>query len=98
MLALVAASVLVFASDLGPVAPRHGAITGPYAYLLASSTDLGPSRDADAQLTLALHRRDRPAAVFDWADRHDLAIRWHPGDNWAVVKGPAQNLARAFDV
>lgn len=98
VLALVAASVLVFASDLSSTGPRAGTITGPYAYLLASSTDLGPSRDGDAQLTLALHRRDRPAAVFDWADRHDLSVAWQPGHNWAVVKGPAQHLAHAFDV
>ncbi|MGE2726207.1 S53 family peptidase [Mycolicibacterium pulveris] len=99
MLAVLAASVLVFAADLrASPPPPDTAITGPYAYLLANSTDLGPSHDDGAQLTLALHHRNRPGAVFDWAQRRELAVRWQQGDNWAVVEGTAQNLARAFDV
>ena len=47
-LALIAASVLVLVSDLRPSRSRDGppSIAGPYSYLLASSTDLGPSRTA----------------------------------------------------
>jgi kumamolisin len=36
--------------------------------------------------------------VFDWADGHDLAVRWDPGDRWAVLEGAAENMAAAFGV
>ncbi len=107
LLALIAAvSVVALVSDLRPVrsldgrdgSGGSGAIAGPYSYLLASSTDLGPSRDRNAQLTVALRDRTRPRDVFDWADGRDLSVRWHPGDDWAVVEGAAQDLGAAFDV
>jgi kumamolisin len=100
VLALIAASVLVLVSDLRPTRSSDGAevIAGPYSYLLASSTDLGPSRDRNVQLTVALRDTARPHAMFDWADGQNLAVRWHPGDNWAVLEGAADNLAAAFDV
>ena len=100
VLALIAASVLVLVSDLRPTRSSDGAevIAGPYSYLLASSTDLGPSRDRNVQLTVALRDTARPQAMFDWADGQNLAVRWHPGDNWAVLEGAADKLAAAFDV
>jgi kumamolisin len=102
VLALIAASVLVLASDLGAVPSRDGTdsdvIPGPYSYLLASSTDLGPSHHRDAQLTVALHRGERPRAVFLWAAQQQLSVRWRPGDDWAVLEGAAENLAAAFGV
>jgi kumamolisin len=61
---LAAATLLVLATVSGPTmwrAPDDAAITGPYAALLAASTDLGPSRAADAQLTVTLSGRLRPA-------------------------------------
>ena len=98
-LALIAAGVLVLVSDLRPsVSGDAGLIGGPYASLLASSTDLGPSRRTDAQLTAALRNSMRPAALFGWADNNGLAVRWRPGTQWAVVEGAAENVARAFDV
>jgi kumamolisin len=100
VLALIAASVLVLVSDLRLSRPSEGAdvIAGPYSYLLASSTDLGPSHNSSTQLTITLRETSRPHAVFDWADRQNLAVRWQPGDDWAVVEGAAENLAAAFDV
>ncbi len=88
MLALIAVGVLVFASDLRPVSgPDGGAtIAGPYAYLLASSTDLGPSRSADAQLTVTLDGAVRPDALMDWAQARELSVRWRHGDRWAIVE------------
>ncbi|MDT7762090.1 MAG: kumamolisin, partial [Mycobacterium sp.] len=98
-LALVAAGVLVLVSDLRPsVSGDAGLIGGPYAYLLASSTDLGPSHRIDAQLTAALRNSMRPDALFGWADHNGLAVRWRPGAQWAVVEGAAENVAKAFDV
>ena len=100
MLALIAAGVLVLVSDLRPsaVPDSAGAIGGPYASLLASSTDLGPSHRGDTQLTAALHDSKRPEALFGWANSNGLAVRWRPGEEWAILEGAAQNLASAFDV
>ncbi|MGV0791983.1 S53 family peptidase [Mycolicibacterium sp. XJ1819] len=91
---------MVLVCDLGPTPSRAGAqtIAGPYSHLLAAATDLGPSRDGGAQLTLALTAADRPGAVFDWAAIHGLSVRWWPGRAWAVVEGPATNLAAAVGV
>lgn len=100
VLALIAAGVFVFVSDLRPAPARSGGevIAGPYSYLLASSADLGPSRDDGVQLTMALHDEDRPASVYAWADERGLSVRWRPGYRWAVVEGPAASVAEAFDV
>ncbi len=103
VLALVAASVMVLVSDLRPSLPPTRAnagdvIAGPYSYLLASSTDLGPSHNDNAQLTVALHEASRPAGVFDWAHSNGLSVRWKPGQPWAVLEGAAQRVADAFDV
>ena len=97
---LVAASALVLVSDLRPGPRRDGGevIVGPYSYLLGSSTDLGPSHNSHVQLTMALHGDGHPAAVFDWARGRDLAVRWRPGHDWAVVEGAADSVADAFDV
>jgi kumamolisin len=100
VLAVVLASALVLVSDLRPGSSRDGggAIAGPYSYLLASSTDLGPSRNSQVQLTVALRDATAPAAVFDWARSRDLAVRWRPGRDWAVVEGAAQRFADVFNV
>ena len=98
---LAAATLLVLATVSGPTmwrAPDDAAITGPYASLLAASTDLGPSRAADAQLTVTLSGAAPPATLIGWADAHGLAVRWRTGDDWAIVTGPAGRLAAAFAV
>ncbi|MCV7037658.1 peptidase S53 [Mycolicibacterium moriokaense] len=98
---------MVLVSDLrassSPPSPADGGgigdvIAGPYSYLLASSTDLGPSHNDSAQLTVALHGASRPAGVFDWAHSNGLTVRWKPGEPWAVLEGAAQRVADAFDV
>ncbi|MGH3674336.1 MAG: S53 family peptidase [Mycobacterium sp.] len=97
--ALTAAAALIVASDICGCAPlRTAAITGPFASLLASSSDLGPSRSGDAQLTVTLPDSSRPAALMGWASARELWVRWRPGDAWAIVEGAAQDLARAFEV
>ena len=73
-------------------------ITGPYASLLASSTDLGPARGPSVQLIAALQTPTRPAALIGWAGPRDLSVRWRPGDGWAVVEGRPAAVAEAFDV
>ncbi|WP_156656467.1 protease pro-enzyme activation domain-containing protein [Mycobacterium sp. 852002-51152_SCH6134967] len=100
VLALITVGVFVLVSDLRPVSARFGGevIAGPYSYLLASSTDLGPSLDSGVQLTMALRDEHRPVGMYAWADGHGLSVRWRPGHPWAVVEGPAASVADAFDV
>lgn len=98
--ALVVAGALVLVSDLRPGADadRRGVIAGPYAALLASSADLGPSHRTDAQLTVSLADAARPQALSAWAIGHNLSVMWRRGDDWAVVKGAADRVAEAFHV
>lgn len=100
VLALVGAALLVLVSDWHPAPDDEqvGVIPGPYAYLLASSTDLGPSHRADTQLIAALRDTAAPQALFGWADGHGLSVRWTPGQDWAVITGSADHVADAFDV
>jgi kumamolisin len=100
LLAVVAAGVLVLASDLRitPVAHGPAVIGGPFALLLAASTDLGPSHREDTQLTVALRDSTRPERLVDWSRSHGLSVRWRPGDNWAIVEGGAERLGDAFAV
>ncbi|MUL81214.1 MULTISPECIES: S53 family peptidase [unclassified Mycolicibacterium] len=99
-LALAMAGILLLTSDLrvtqtpGVRAP----IRGPYAQLLAASTDLGPAESGSAQLTLTLHGATRPAALYRWADAHALSVRWRPGEAWAITEGEPADMATAFGV
>jgi kumamolisin len=99
-MAAIAALVLLAASVLPQrsVAADAAVITGPYASLLAASRDLGPSRAADAQLTVTLPEPTHPSALLRWAEDRGLAVRWQPGNAWAIVHGAAVDVARAFDV
>ena len=98
--ALIAASALIVGSGMAAGCASHKAdvITGPLASMLASSTNLGPSRAGDAQLTLALSSSDRPDDLMGWAGARGLRVRWGSGDQWAIVEGAAGDVARAFDV
>jgi kumamolisin len=99
---LLATLLLVLATASGPsvwrIAQGASVITGPYASLLAASTNLGPSRASDVQLTVALSRAARPTALIDWARSHRLAVRWQPGQDFAFVTGAAAGIADAFKV
>ena len=55
-LAILAADVLVLVTDIrvASVSDNPAVIGGPLALLLASSTNLGPSRDPSARLTVTL--------------------------------------------
>jgi kumamolisin len=74
------------------------AIGGPYAVLLSSSTDLGPSRRSQAQLTVGLNDGARPRTLMRWAESQGLAVRWQSGEGWAIVEGAPPDVAKAFDV
>jgi kumamolisin len=109
LVAVITAAALVLGSDFragpaggperdGPALSPAALITGPMARLLESSTDLGPSRTDEAQLTAALHDSGRPEALFGWARSRDLSVRWRPGDQWAIVDGAPRDVASAFGV
>jgi kumamolisin len=96
--AAVSAAAVAWAVHHGGSGPDDGNVTGPYADLLASSTDLGPARDEHVQLTAALHQSQRPELLQEWSARRGLSVRWRDGDPWAVVEGPAVAISAAFDV
>jgi kumamolisin len=100
LLILVAVAVLALASDLrlnqGPGGPAE--IGGPFALLLAASTDLGPARGEHVQFTAALHDATSPDALTGWAAEHGLSVRWQPGDDWAVIEGKPESVSRALEV
>jgi kumamolisin len=100
LLAIVVAGGLVLVTGIRAVSQSddRAAIGGPLALLLASSTDLGPSRDDSAQLTVTLADGARPDALIAWAGVHGIRVRWRPGDDWAIVEGAAQDVAAAFEV
>jgi kumamolisin len=106
VLALLATAVLVavftFGSSRSNSGPDHdtttSAASGPFALLLAASTDLGPTQRDRIQLTAALAAHDRPDALIKWADSQQLSVRWRTGDDWAVIMGTAQHIAEAFRV
>jgi kumamolisin len=100
LLAIVVAGVLVLVAGIRAVSQSddRAAIGGPLALLLASSTDLGPSRDDSAQLTVTLADGARPDALMEWAGAQGIRVRWRPGDEWAIVEGAAQDVAAAFEV
>jgi len=103
--ALALAVALLSAGVLAAGDPRRepeqaasGAIKGPFAALLAESTDLGPAQADDVQLTIALRSGSRPGLLTGWAQQRGLSVRWRPGDTWAILEGRPAALARALDV
>jgi len=101
LLPVIMVAVLALASDLRitPGGNRiSSVIDGPFASLLASSTDLGPARGDHVQLTAALNGHRRPEALIGWAGEHGLSVQWRPNDGWAVVEGTPDRVADAFDV
>lgn len=96
VVAVVAAVAIAAYPDHRPADPR--VITGPYAALLASSTDLGASRTHTVEVTAELRTGNEPRALIDWASGRELSVRWRPGDTWAVITGSASALATAFDL
>jgi kumamolisin len=97
-LAVTGLLVLAICAWSDSAAPDYRTIRGPYAKLLAASSDLGPSHAGDAQITATLPGPARPTALMEWATSNQLQVRWRPGDDWAIIDGPAQQVAKAFDV
>jgi len=99
---VIAVLLLALVPASGPsvwrLAHHAPVIAGPFASLLAASTNLGPSRASDIQLTVTLRGATRPATLIDWAATHRLGVRWQPGEDFAFVTGAADGIADAFGV
>ncbi len=93
-----AGAAALIAVDDDPRGDVPARIAGPYAALLAESTDLGPADESDVQVTAALRDGTQPDALIGWAAEHGLAVRWDTGTAWAFLEGPAPAVANAFDV
>jgi len=99
LLAVIAAFLLLVSDLRVPHVPSTSPnISGPYASLLAASTDLGQARGDRIQLTAQLVDDRRPDALINWAEQHALTVRWQPGDAWAIVEGNPHDLSSALDV
>ncbi|HTY27756.1 MAG TPA: peptidase S53, partial [Mycobacterium sp.] len=99
LLTVLVVTVVLVADLRRPSAPAEpDTISGPYASLLRSSTDLGPARTAHVQLTAALRDSSRPDLLMGWAQHEGLSVRWRPGDSWAILEGAPTAVAGAFDV
>ena len=99
ILILVAVGVLAFASELRfPPSESPTVIGGPFASLLAASTDLGPARGEHVQLTAMLNDQRRPEALIGWASQRNLSVQWRSNDGWAIVEGTPEHVADAFHV
>ncbi|MGB6107530.1 MAG: hypothetical protein WBF86_06870, partial [Mycobacterium sp.] len=70
---------VLLGADAVPTAPDSRTITGPFAWLLAASTDLGPARHDRVELTAELRDGSAPERLTGWAQRHGLDLRWSPG-------------------
>jgi kumamolisin len=95
---LTATAFLVFDHRAPRPPAQSGLISGPLAWLLTSSTDLGPSRVALARLTVELRQPERPVELTEWAGKRGLTLRWRDGDPWASLEGQPARISTAFDV
>lgn len=95
--AALAGAAVIAVREASPAAESR-LITGPYAALLAASTDLGPAGAESVQLTAALHGESRPERLMAWAQQRGLSVRWGTGHPWAEVDGPADAVEAAFGV
>ena len=100
LLVLGMAAILTLAACLRitPGSDRPKEIDGPFASLLAASTDLGPARGEHVQLTATLKEARQPNGLMGWADEQHVSVRWRPGDAWAIVEGTPRNVENAFGV
>lgn len=73
-------------------------ITGPVAWLLAASADLGPAHRRPISVAAALKHPTRPEALFNWARSHRLSVRWQTGADWAYIEGTPADVTDAFNV
>ena len=96
--AAVALVIATLAGDLGAPSSPPDVIGGPYARLLAESSDLGPTGNGSVRLTAELQQHSEPVRLGAWARQHDLSVRWPHGEDWAIIEGPPAAVADAFGI
>lgn len=96
--ALTIGLTLAPAGDGRQASVRSDVIPGPYARLLAGSTDLGPTRTERVHITASLREHSQPVRLDSWARAQGLAVQWSDGDGWAVIEGAPALVAVAFGV
>lgn len=84
--------------SFGPRFNLHGLIGGPYAWLLASSANLGPAQTDRIRITVALHSASAPKELIVWAEEHGLSMQWRAGDSWGSLEGEPDVVSRAFNI
>ncbi len=85
------------AADQSPAVPAH-LIGGPFARLLAESTDLGPASAERVRITAELNQPAEPVRLMSWAAGRGLSVHWRAGDPWAVIEGRPRAIGAAFGV
>jgi kumamolisin len=103
VMALLMTGLLLLAPNLRtatptPFAGERTPISGPVAWLLAASTDLGPARSHQISVAAALRGTARPRALIEWATPRHLAVQWEPGTGWAYLTGAPGDIADALTV
>lgn len=103
VLALIATGLLALGFGLSSAAPNRSsdeqpAVTGPVAWLLSASTDLGPGRRKQISVAAELRSSARPQTLFEWATDRHLTVHWEPGADWAYIEGTPADVAGALKV
>jgi kumamolisin len=96
--ALMAGAVVLGTLSADGIAHRDpdNVIDGPFATLLAQSTDLGPAHRQPVRITAELNRPVMPVRLATWAEAHGLSVHWRDGDGWAIVEGSPGSVAGAL--
>ncbi len=85
-------------TDAGPSGTASHALSGPLAWLLDSSTDLGPGGSRPVAAAVALRTGRPPSALRAWAAARGLHVDWQPGATWAELSGTASGVGSALGV
>jgi kumamolisin len=101
VLALIATGLLALGLGLSSAAPNrssdeHPAVTGPVAWLLSASTDLGPARRRQISVAAELRNSARPQTLSEWATDRHLTVHWERGADWAYIEGTPADVAAAL--
>jgi kumamolisin len=102
LVALLAAVYLALTMGVRTVTaetPAHSKlISGPVAWLLDASKDLGPAHKERISVAASLQHAVRPGALIGWAQRHHLDVQWQSGADWAYIEGRPADVGSALNV
>jgi len=102
LLALLAAIFLVLTigarSVITETRGQSRLISGPTAWLLSASEDLGPAQKERISVAASLQHAARPGALIGWAQGHHLDVQWQSGADWAYIEGRPADVGSALSV